>query len=100
MTGRWYIYIKLGNIYIYLYIELYYYLRILDTVLNLIIMCNLLIFKHFPEEDSQYINRKFGKIFTLLFYFRNFIKTETHIYIFPNFLIYNDKTPHSLSFEH
>ena len=31
-------------------IELYYYLCFLDTVYYLIIMCNLLISKHFPEE--------------------------------------------------
>ena len=59
-------------------IELYYYLRILDTVYCLIIMCNLLILKRFPEEDKQYIYRKFGKLFSLLFSSRNFIKTETY----------------------
>ena len=33
--------------------------------------------KHFPEEDWQYTNRKFGKRFSLLFSSQNFIKTET-----------------------
>ena len=31
--------------------------------MSLISMCKLLIFKRFPEEDKQYIYRKFGKIF-------------------------------------
>ena len=66
----------------HVFTELYYYLRILDTVLSLIIMCNLLPFNHFPEDDKQYINRKWGKIFsTILFSSRNFLKTETYMYI-------------------
>ena len=55
-------------------IELYYYLCILNTVLSLISMCKLLFFKHIPEDDKQYLYRKFGKIFSLLFSPRNFIK--------------------------
>ena len=67
---------KNGKKYISMCIELYYYLCILDTVMSLISMCKLLIFKHFPEENKQYIYRKCGKIFSLFFSSRNFIKTE------------------------
>ena len=59
---------------------MYHYLRILDTVLSFIITCNLLIFQHFPEEDKQYIYRKFRKIFFSIILPAEFHKkTETYL---------------------